>query len=141
MQTTMTRNKAIQTAASTSPPTTQFKYVLPSSYLNATVFETATISSAARIAYANLNFKSINTPSGSHCRNCSPIHPTNCKTNTSIKISSWEFHYRRVHRHKSSHFSQTTYNRRDYGPHENIGENGATRSGRRQRTSTAKEQT
>ena len=55
------RNTDIHTPVSTSSPIFQFKNVLPSSYLNLIVFETATSSSAARMAYANLSSFSLDT--------------------------------------------------------------------------------
>lgn len=54
MTITITRKSEIQTALSTLFPVDQLRNVLPSSYRNLMVLDTATNSSAARTAYANL---------------------------------------------------------------------------------------
>ena len=55
MTITITRKSEIQTALSTLFPVDQLRNVLPSSYRNLMVLDTATNSSAARTAYANLS--------------------------------------------------------------------------------------
>jgi hypothetical protein len=101
----MTRNKAIQTAASTLPPTFQSRNVLPSSYLKASVFEIATNSSAARIAYANLYRTRVSLIHETKVAYDLPVHPAHSKANPAIEISARKFHYWGIDRHQGGHFT------------------------------------
>lgn len=74
---TRIRKIDIHTALSTSSPIFQLRNVLPSSYRNLIVLETATSSSAAKIQYANLSFL---------VRNYRVTWPCGMLTSTSIQL-------------------------------------------------------
>lgn len=61
-----------------------------------------------RQTYAPLDIRVNQEQEGS----CSPVYPSDCKTNTTVEEATREFHHGGIDRHEGSHLAHTRYDGR-----------------------------